>query len=163
MGAWCGCSSLRVCASNGAPHQSALPFQARSLGRRHPIIRTQEARGRRGNRRNREFRTPEREARSATERGVSRGFSPWTRSLGTFSGARESTPPVGAGPDKPEGLPEPSGKKVPSSEGDAFRRLQAAESPRKFPLLFPRKEGKIKRQLNTVARNAVERKKQNAQ
>ena len=32
-------------------------------------------------------------------RGVHRGFAPYARSLGTFSGARESTPPVGAGPD----------------------------------------------------------------
>ena len=81
----------------GAP----FPRARRPGGCRCRSIRMQEAGGRRGNRRNRESRTPEREERSATERGVSRGFSPWTRSLGTFSGARESTPPVGAGPDKP--------------------------------------------------------------
>ena len=75
-------------------------------------IRMQEPGGRRGNRRSRGSRTPEREGRTSTERGVSRGSSPWTRSLGTFSGARESTPPVGAGPDKPEDLPEPSGKET---------------------------------------------------
>ena len=45
-------------------------------------------------------------------RGVHRGFAPYARSLGTFSGARESTPPVGAGPDKPQDLPEPSGKRT---------------------------------------------------
>ena len=132
-----------ACFSNGAGTEVPPPGQARTLGRRHQSVGTQKPGGRRGKLRNRESRTPEREECTPTERGVSRGPSPWTRSLGTFSGARESTPPVGAGPDKPEGLPKSSGKKVPSSE-----------SPRKFPLLFPRKEGKIKRQLNTVARKA---------
>ena len=66
------------------------------VGCRHQRISTHKAGGRRGNRRSREFRTPEREGHSATERGVSRGSSPWTRSLGTFSGARESTSPAGA-------------------------------------------------------------------
>ena len=90
MGAWCGCSSLRVCASNGAPHQSALPFQARSLGRRHPSIRTQEAGGRRGNRRSRGSRTPEREERTPTERGGIQGVLPLDTLFGYFEQKRLS-------------------------------------------------------------------------
>ena len=41
-------------------------------------------------------RTPESCAGTSAEWGVSRGLSPWTRSLGTFSGVRESTSPAGA-------------------------------------------------------------------
>ena len=44
-------------------------------------------------------RTPERRAGTSAEQGGHRGVAPYARSLGTFSGARESTPPVGAGPD----------------------------------------------------------------
>ena len=115
MGAWYGCSSLRARAPNRRRHRSASRFQACFLGRRGQSIRTQEAAGRRWNRRSREFRTPEREVRSPTEGGLSWGFSPWTRYLGTFSGERESTPPVGAGPDKLKGLPAPSGKETEES------------------------------------------------
>src|SRR5699024_546338 len=79
-----------ACSPNGVPCPRARPAR-RPGGCDSRSIRTQEAGGRRGKLGNRGFRTPEREERSATERGVSRGPSPWTRSLGTFSGAREST------------------------------------------------------------------------
>ena len=91
-------------------HRRPPPGQAPRLGRRHQSIRTQEAGGHRGKLRSRGSRTPEREGRTPTERGVSRGPSPWTRSLGTFSGARESTSPAGARTGNPKCLPEPSGK-----------------------------------------------------
>ena len=73
-----------------------MSFQAPRWGGMTKAYATHKAGGRRGKLGNRESGTPEREARSATERGVSRGPSPWTRSLGTFSGARESTSPAGA-------------------------------------------------------------------
>ena len=123
--------TLGVQAWGSAPLTAQAPKCPANLGapwgRRDQSVGTQEAGGRRGNWRNLESRTPEREGRTPTERGVSRGSSPWTRSLGTFSGARESTPPVGAGPDKPKGLPAPAGKEAPSSERGASRRPQAAE------------------------------------
>ena len=63
---------------------------------RPPSLCRHKAGGRRWNRRTIVFRTPESYRRTPTERGVSRGPSPWTRSLGTFSGVRESTSPAGA-------------------------------------------------------------------
>ena len=118
------CNLLRRLWAPGAGVQACGPAPLTAQGLKYPArpgapvgwdsrsIRMQKPGGRRGKLCSRESRTPEREARSATERGVSRGPSPWTRSLGTFSGARESTPPVGAGPDKPKDLPELSGKRV---------------------------------------------------
>ena len=95
MGAWSWCSSLWP-----APLMvrcTTVPRPARRPGGcNSQSIRMQKPGGRRGNWRSRESRTPEREGRSVTERGVSRGSAPWTRSLGTFSGARESTSPAGA-------------------------------------------------------------------
>ena len=44
------------------------------------------------------FRAPESYRRTLTERGLSRGSSPWTHSLGTFSGVRESTSSAGTRP-----------------------------------------------------------------
>ena len=82
------------------------------MGWNSQSIRMHKPGGRRGNQRNRGFRTPERKERSPTERGVHRGSSPWTRSLGTFSGARESTSPAGARTGNTQCLPEPSGERA---------------------------------------------------
>ena len=123
-------------ASNGAG--TKVPFRSRRPGGCDSrSIRTQEPGGRRWNRRSRESRTPGREERTPTERGVHRGVAPYAPSLGTFSGARESTPPVGAGPDKPKGLPELSGKRrgiwgsAPRVRGFAGTLRQSARIPRR--------------------------------
>ena len=59
------------------PHGPAQP--GAPMGWNSQSIRTHKPGGRRGNRRNRGFRTPEREERSPTERGVHRGFAPYVR------------------------------------------------------------------------------------
>ena len=108
-----------VCTPNGA-HAEVPRHSRRPGGCDSRSIRTQEAGGRRGKLGNRGFRTPEREERSATERGVSRGPSPWTRSLGTFSGARESTSPAGTRPGKTQG---PTG--TPGEKGSPLSTLHS--------------------------------------
>ena len=148
MGACIWYSSLRGCTSNGAPRRRPLPSQAAHWSATaEAYVRTSpEGVGgswaTAGSGRRKEKGAPQ------LSGGVSRGPSPWTRSLGTFSGARESTPPVGAGPDKPKVLPEPSGERTgfcllfsreksrsalrpkPGTHRDgAPRRPQAAESP----------------------------------
>ena len=87
-------------------------------------IRMHKPGGRRGNRRNRGFRTPEREGRSATERGVHRGFAPYAHSLGTFSCARESTSSAGTRPGNLEGLPESSGRRKHPRRRERGNRLR---------------------------------------
>ena len=83
-----------------------------------------KAAGRRGKLRSRGSRTPEREARSVTERGVSRGHSPWTRSLGTFKEARSRREQPGWTAARTSAGPH-SGPQTSPSRREAGRREQA--------------------------------------
>ena len=75
-----------------------FPLQAAAWVRKASKASLRKARGRRREQRTVLSRTPESRAGTPTERGVSRGSSPWTPSLGTFSGARESTSSAGTRP-----------------------------------------------------------------
>ena len=116
--------------------------------------------GRRGKLCNRESRTPEREERSPTERGASRGPSPWTRSLGTFSGARESASSAGTRPGNPKGLPELSGKRDSAPQRNISYLLSHRSYLKKSGLLVPfgpcQKELALRRNL-VVAKSALHR------
>ena len=111
---WAPAFGVQACGSAPLTAQApkCLAAPGGPVGCRHQRISTHKAAGRRGNRRNRGFRTPEREGRSATERGVHRGSAPYAHSLGTFSCERESTSSAGTRPGKPEGLPELFGKRA---------------------------------------------------
>ena len=81
---------LMVCAPTGAPKGPA--GLGTPVGYRNPSVRTQEAGGRRGNRRTVVSRTPEREERSVTERGDTQGgVPPFGRAFGSFSRVRKGT------------------------------------------------------------------------
>ncbi len=106
-----------VCASNGVPPPRDMPGPGGLRGATGEAYAMQEAAGRRGKLGNRGFRTPVSEVGTSTDapvpltgvRGCRRldESAPWAlevlraqppaHSLGTFSCARESTPPAGAG------------------------------------------------------------------
>ena len=141
-GACIWCSNLGVCTSNGAPHQSALPFQARRLGRRHPSIRTQEAGGRRGNRRSRGFRTPVIEGRTPTERGYPGGPPPG-HALWVLSLVQEKVPRLsGRDPTSQRACRNPPAKRYPVRRATLSAACRRRKAPANSPCFSPGKRVK---------------------
>ncbi len=83
-----------------SPHLLSGLFSARRPTgcMRLPSLCRHQAGGRQRNPAHRRKLPPESCRCTLTERGVSRGSSPWTRSLGTFSGAREGISSAGTRP-----------------------------------------------------------------